>query len=61
MDCFVIQLNNLIIPHPRIHERRFALEPLFEIEADFTHPVFKKTIRELIQNCEDKLWVKKIE
>ena len=60
-DSEIIQLKNLIIPHPRIHKRRFALEPLFEIEADFIHPVLKKTIQELLQNCEDKLWVKKIE
>lgn len=43
----VIELPSLIIPHPRLHERRFVLEPLAEIAPDARHPVFKRTIREL--------------
>lgn len=43
----VIELPSLIVPHPRMHERRFVLEPLAEIAPDARHPVFKRTIREL--------------
>jgi 2-amino-4-hydroxy-6-hydroxymethyldihydropteridine diphosphokinase len=43
----IIQIPSLTIPHPRMHERRFVLEPLAEIAPDTRHPVFKRTIREL--------------
>lgn len=43
----IIELPSLIVPHPRLHLRRFVLEPLAEIAPDLRHPVFKRTIREL--------------
>jgi 2-amino-4-hydroxy-6-hydroxymethyldihydropteridine diphosphokinase len=44
----VIDSPELTIPHPAMHQRRFVLEPLAEIVPDVRHPVFKKTIRELL-------------
>jgi 2-amino-4-hydroxy-6-hydroxymethyldihydropteridine diphosphokinase len=44
----VIDSPGLTVPHPAMHARRFVLEPLAEIAADARHPVFKKTIRELL-------------
>jgi 2-amino-4-hydroxy-6-hydroxymethyldihydropteridine diphosphokinase len=43
----MIDIPSLTIPHPRMHERRFVLEPLAEIAPDARHPIFKRTIREL--------------
>ncbi len=42
-----VDLPQLTIPHPAMHERRFVLEPLAEIAPDLRHPVLKKTMREL--------------
>ena len=44
----------LHIPHPRLYERRFVLEPLLEIDAEYQHPVFQKSIYQLYQECPDK-------
>jgi len=47
----VIELENLIIPHPRIQERKFALVPLCEIASELIHPVFHKSIRQIVNEC----------
>ena len=46
--------NDLVLPHPRLHLRRFVLEPLCEISSDFIHPVFNVTNKELLDRCEDE-------
>lgn len=43
----IIDSRELTIPHPAMHQRRFVLEPLAEIAPELSHPIFKKTIREL--------------
>jgi 2-amino-4-hydroxy-6-hydroxymethyldihydropteridine diphosphokinase len=55
----VINEQNLIIPHPLLQERKFTLLPLNEIASDFIHPVYKKTIHELLNECNDNLEVSK--
>ena len=59
-DEVVLNENGLKIPHPYLHQRRFALIPLTEIADKFIHPKFKKTIKVLLEECMDDLEVKLI-
>ena len=54
----VVQESGLTIPHPRMHLRKFNLEPLSEIAGFRIHPVLNKTIAELNDACTDILIVK---
>ncbi|MFP4619712.1 MAG: 2-amino-4-hydroxy-6-hydroxymethyldihydropteridine diphosphokinase [Bacteroidales bacterium] len=57
----VIETESLTIPHKLLHRRRFTLLPLNEIAADLIHPVFKKTIRQLLDECPDNSQVYRVE
>ncbi len=56
-DDLIINDERLVIPHPRIHIRNFALIPLCEIAPGLVHPVFKKTILDLKETSNDTLGV----
>ncbi len=56
----VINDDNLTIPHPSAHLRRFVLEPLNEIAPALIHPVLKSSVSELLSDLSDEKSVKKI-
>ena len=56
----IIYDDSLIIPHPRLHERRFTLLPLNEVEENLIHPELKLPVWKLLLNCTDRSAVIKI-
>ncbi|MFQ5904117.1 MAG: 2-amino-4-hydroxy-6-hydroxymethyldihydropteridine diphosphokinase, partial [Candidatus Binatia bacterium] len=48
----ILEGPGLVIPHPRIQERRFVLLPLAEIAPDWRHPILAKSVRELLEGLE---------
>ena len=57
----IVLTDSLTIPHPRLHERRFALLPLCEMVPQLVHPAFDFTQTELLRRCHDFSEVRKIE
>jgi len=53
-DNVVYKDEVLEIPHPGIQERDFVLQPFSDIDPDFSHPVLKKTIRELLDTLQEE-------
>jgi 2-amino-4-hydroxy-6-hydroxymethyldihydropteridine diphosphokinase len=56
----ILNTEFLVIPHPAIALRKFALLPLTEIAAKFLHPIYQKTIDDLLIECPDLLDVQKL-
>ena len=52
---YVIRTRELQVPHPRMSERRFVLEPLAELAPDLRHPATGKTVREMLSEVQAQI------
>ena len=50
----IIHTKDLMVPHPQMPNRKFVLQPLYEIAPKQVHPTLNKPISELLENCDDK-------
>ena len=55
IDSLIVHTPSLIVPHPFLQERNFALQPLAEIAPLLVHPLLNTTIEELIRLSTDTL------
>jgi deoxyguanosine kinase len=53
-DSEIIHLENLVVPHPQLQNRNFVLIPMQDLNLNWKHPIFNKTISELIAISPDK-------
>jgi 2-amino-4-hydroxy-6-hydroxymethyldihydropteridine diphosphokinase len=60
-DQIILNLPEVQIPHPRMHLRRFVLEPLVTLAPDVLHPAFRKTVSTLLKECRDPAQVMKLD
>lgn len=64
-DEVILHSELLQLPHPRIQDRKFVLQPLVDIQPKLEHPVFKASMTDLLAECQDhstieaiKIWLK---
>jgi len=49
-DAVLMDAGQLILPHPRMHERMFVLQPMCEIWPDWRHPRLRKSAQTMLSN-----------
>ncbi|WP_447978664.1 2-amino-4-hydroxy-6-hydroxymethyldihydropteridine diphosphokinase [Candidatus Nitrospira bockiana] len=57
----IVHEEDLVIPHPRLHLRRFVLVPMVELDPEWRHPVLGKTMRALLAEVHDESAVRRLE
>ena len=48
----ILENDNIKVPHPRAHLRRFVMEPLFEVEKNWIHPLLKLSVTEILNQLD---------
>ncbi len=57
----IIDTPQLTVPHPRLHERRFVLAPMAELDPDWIHPQYKQTMQALLDRLTDTSRVRRLD
>lgn len=57
----VLDTPDLVVPHPRLHLRRFVLTPLAELAPDWRHPVLDTTVQDLLDGLQDASIVRRLD
>ena len=57
----IIETPRLAVPHPRLHQRRFVLEPMTELAPDWIHPQYDQTMQALLHRLTDTHHVQKLD
>ena len=57
----LIDEPDLVIPHPRLHQRRFVLAPLADLDLSWQHPVLRRTVGELLNETTDACVVRRLD
>ena len=52
-DEMVMNHPRLVIPHPRMHKRRFVLKPVCDIDPNINHPVLDCTVQSLLEDIDE--------
>ena len=46
--------KDIILPHPRAHLRRFVMQPLYEIEKNWIHPILKTSVADILKQLDQQ-------
>lgn len=52
-DDLILESKKLTLPHPLMHKRKFVLVPMMDLDVKWRHPIYAKTLVELLESCED--------
>ena len=52
-DDLIMDTEHLVIPHPRMHKRRFVLQPFCDINPEIEHPLLRKDMKSLLEDLGD--------
>lgn len=51
VDDLVLDTPELVLPHPRLHIRRFVLEPICDLDPAAVHPLLNQSMERLLESC----------